>query len=55
MKKFKNFPKGRKKKTKINIPYIFITPVVFKHDLILAKNKPALDAIKLPMLKYAEV
>ena len=35
--------------------YIFITPVVFKQDLTLAKNELALYAIKLPMLKYDEI
>ena len=51
LRKVQKLSKGSRKKKKKNqqIPYIFITPVVFKQNLTLAKNISALYAIKLPL------
>ena len=53
--KFKKFPKGRKKKQKSTNPIHFHNICCFQTGPNTSLKKPALYAIKLPMLKYNEI
>ena len=55
MKSSKNFPNGRKKKQKLINPIHFHNTCCFQTGPNTSQKKPALYAIKLPMLKYDEI